>query len=64
MLRILGNDSDFQKAGGSVWAVHENVSLAAVAKILKHVGDCKEIALVVDKEGVAEERVMVAAGAR
>src|SRR5580698_8033237 len=56
VLRILGDDGDFQEAGGSVRAVHENISLAAVAKVFHYVGDCEEIALVVNKESVAEER--------
>lgn len=62
VLRIFGDHSDLQQLGRGIGPIHENVGLAAVTKRLEHVGDCEEIALIIDKEGVAEECVMVAAG--
>src|ERR1700722_2964428 len=64
VLGILGDDRNFQKARRGFSAVHEDVRLSSVAKRLEDVGDGEEIAFLVDKKGVAEERVVVAAGGR
>jgi len=62
VLWIFGDHGDLQQLGRGVRPVHEDVWLAAIAKGFENVSDGEEIAFVVDEEGVAEERVMVAAG--
>ena len=62
--RIGGDYGDLEQAGRAVGAVDEDEGLAAVAEGFKDVGGGEQVAPVVDKESVAEERVVVATGGR
>src|SRR5271170_1665292 len=64
VLRVFGDDGDFQKARRSVRAAYEDVRLAAIAKRRNDMRHREQIAFVVDEEGVAEEGVVVAARSR
>jgi hypothetical protein len=57
--RVGGNHCDFEQAGRAVGSADENVRLAAVTEGVKDVGDGEKIALFVDEESVAEERIPV-----
>ncbi len=61
VLKILCDHTDLQQLGRGVGTIHENVRLAAVAKRFQDVRDSKQIALFINEEGVAEERVVVTA---
>ena len=61
VLRVGGDDGGLEKAGRGVGATDDEVGLAAVAEGLENVSVGKQVALLVDEEGVAEEGVVVAA---
>src|SRR5262252_5725251 len=49
------------EAGWTVETADENVRLPTVVEVVKHVSDGEQVAVLIDKEGVAVENVAVAA---
>jgi DNA-binding transcriptional regulator GbsR (MarR family) len=64
VLRVRGDHGDRDQAGWAVRAADKDVRLASIPEGFKNVGSGEQVALLVDKEGVTEEDVVVAVGGR